>query len=48
MDCNMDNTNVYIKEYEKECFEALFPGHSPSDATISVFSSYGSDIVWKY
>ena len=47
-DCNMDNTNIYIKEYEKECFESLFPGCSPSDTTISVFVSFYYYIVWKY
>lgn len=47
-DCNMENTNIYIKEYEKDCFESLFPGCSPSDTTISVFVSFYYYIVWKY
>lgn len=35
-DCSLQNRNIYIKEYEKECFGALFPGNNPSDPSISV------------
>ena len=43
-DCSLDNRNIFVKTYERECFYDLYPGSSPSDPNISVFTRNQSGI----
>ena len=35
-DCDLDHQNIYIKTYERDCFNALFPGMDVSSQEIAV------------
>ena len=37
VDYELQNKNVYIKDYEKQCFNEQYGGCEPTDPSISVF-----------
>ena len=43
-DCHLDNSNIFVKRYEQECFQTLFPQASPTDKNLSVFLYESSDL----
>lgn len=47
-DCQLSNQNIYIKQYEKECFEELFPDLDSSNSVSVLFSIIMWYIVRKH
>ncbi|KNB45982.1 nicotinate nucleotide adenylyltransferase [Blastocystis sp. subtype 4] len=33
-DCNLDSSNIYVKEYEKECLYSLYPDYGKTEDTV--------------
>ena len=46
-DCNLENRNIFVKKYERECFYELYPSSSPSDPNISVLLSFWNGIFYS-
>lgn len=35
-DCNLDSSNIFVKEYEKECLYSLYPDYGKTVDSVQV------------